>query len=216
MSVSYVERASRRPTQDRTIELPTSIREKLHTVIRQNWRSEWVRRVALAAAIGLLAIIGLIVADILFSLRWTPLRWAIWLIGLGVTVGAVRYLGVRPRRRDEQLLDAAWKIESSHPAMEERLTSTVQFRRARLELKYVATIDRCFGGRDIGWHRLHRCRIDSHPIFADSRRRGCRTGNRSCLFRRSLASIDTDVIRQSGDSLVALRGSRSIGQHFSR
>lgn len=113
--------------QDHMIDLPNSIHEKLKTVIRQSWRAELVERVSAAAAVAMLAIIGLVVADVLFGLRWTPMRWAIWGAGFGTTVGAIRYCLVKPRQHGEQLLDAAWKIESSHPSMEERLTSTVQF-----------------------------------------------------------------------------------------
>ncbi|MCA9137908.1 MAG: hypothetical protein KDB00_14150, partial [Planctomycetales bacterium] len=109
------------------IEIPTSIQEKLDTVVRQNWRAELVHRVSMAAAVGMLAIIGLIVADVLFGLRSAPIRWAIWVAGLGIIVAAIRYIVIKLPRRNEQLLGAAWKIESSHPAMEERLTSTVQF-----------------------------------------------------------------------------------------
>ena len=130
MSVINVEPTNRHASQSgRTIELPTSIEEKLHTVLRQTWRAELVYRLAMASAAGLLAIIGLIVVDNLVSLRSTPIRWAIWGTVIVSTVAAVRYVVVQPRRRKEGLLDAAWKIETSHPNIEERLTSTVQFLR---------------------------------------------------------------------------------------
>lgn len=127
MSVINVERTSP-PVhqQDHKIDLPTPIQAKLHTVIRQNARAELTHRVAVAVAFGLLAIIGLIVADVLFELRSTPIRWAIWFSVLGGTVGAGCYFVFKPWRRNAKLIDAAWKIESYHPAMEERLTSSVQ------------------------------------------------------------------------------------------
>ena len=128
MSVVNVERTNHCASQqEHMIELPTSIREKLNTVVRQHWRAELMHRVSVVAVAGLLAIIGLIVADVLFGFRSAPMRWTIWVAGLGITCGAIRYCLVKPPHPNQQLLDAAWKIESSHPGMEERLTSTVQF-----------------------------------------------------------------------------------------
>lgn len=128
MSVVSVERKSPRVGQhEHTVDLPTPIQEKLRAVVRQDRRAELVHRVSVVAAAGLLIILGLVVVDVLFGLRSAAIRWVIWGAGLGIAGGAIRYCLVKPPRCNQQLLDAAWKIESSHPAMEERLASTVQF-----------------------------------------------------------------------------------------
>ena len=135
MSVVNVQHKSHEAHQrDLERELPVSIREKIHFVIRQDRRAVLVHRIALALGVGLLAIISLIVADVLCGIRSTQARWAIWLSGLSVMAGVIRYRLNKPSRDSELLIDAAWKIESSHPALEERLTSTVQFLNDRSHL----------------------------------------------------------------------------------
>ncbi len=115
------------PQSGRVVELPAPIQEKLAAVSYRDWQAELIRSVALVVGFLLLSLITLLVADALFVLRWPPLRWGIWLTALIGCVGLVKYLFIKSRRNDQPLVDAAWKIESSHPAMEERLTSTVQF-----------------------------------------------------------------------------------------
>ncbi|MEM8669180.1 MAG: hypothetical protein AAGG48_16780 [Planctomycetota bacterium] len=135
MSVLNVERPSRRVVErDQAIELPSPVQDTLNIVIRQNRRADAIHFVAVAIALGLLVLLGCIVADVLLSVRLKPIRWAIWVTAIGATSGAVWAFFVRTRRRlaplsETRLVDAAWKIEASHPAMEERLTSTVQFLR---------------------------------------------------------------------------------------
>ncbi|MEM7559081.1 MAG: hypothetical protein AAF394_08155, partial [Planctomycetota bacterium] len=111
----------------RKIELPAAIRTKLQSVLRDNRRAEVRRSVALLASVGLLLILVLIATDLLVGLSWAPVRWGIWIAAFGIGAWAIRMSVVNARRQKERLLDAAWKIESAHPDMEERLTSTVQF-----------------------------------------------------------------------------------------
>ncbi len=110
-----------------TPRLPESIQAKLQTVLRQTRRAELIRGGAILVAIVCCTLLLLISLDLLFGIRSSAVRWTIWLAGLAAIGLSTWHFVVRPWRRVEQLLSAAWKIESAHPEMEEKLTSTVQF-----------------------------------------------------------------------------------------
>ncbi|MDB6070509.1 MAG: hypothetical protein JWL81_1680 [Verrucomicrobiales bacterium] len=113
-------------SDERILELPQPIIDRLREVIARIRRLQWVKGslLTLAALVaGLLAVAGL---DAAFSLESVPLRVALSLVALGFTLAVAWTQWLRPLTRRISLTAVARWVETRHPELQERISTAVE------------------------------------------------------------------------------------------
>lgn len=106
------------------------ITRDLDAIVSRLRRQIWIAGSLAIGAASLVCLLALIVIDAIFQPESTWLRLALWLPLIGV-VGAVAVrLLVMPLRSECDRLAMAWTLEQQRPAIEERLTTSLQLTKA--------------------------------------------------------------------------------------
>jgi hypothetical protein len=111
---------------ERILELPRPIIDRLREVIARIRRLQWIKGslLTLAAAVG--CVLGVMAVDAAFSLEAMPVRVALSLTGLALTVWTAWTQWLRPLRRKISLTAVARWVETRHPELHERISTAVE------------------------------------------------------------------------------------------
>ncbi len=111
---------------ERILELPQPIIDRLREVIARVRRLQWIKGslLTLAAAVG--AVLGVMAIDAAFSLEALPLRIALSSVALLFTAWVAWTWWVRPLSRKISLTAVARWVETRHPELQERISTAVE------------------------------------------------------------------------------------------
>lgn len=108
-----------------SIQIPKSILDKLDSIVQRHQMNERIIRWGGLLTLGIIALLIMIVTDIALELDSVGTRLVGWLIA----ISSVLTLGFCWEQFLEQPLswrDAAWRVESVRPEIDERLSSTIE------------------------------------------------------------------------------------------
>ena len=113
-------------SDERILELPQPIIDRLREVIGRVRRHQWIKGGLLTVAAAVGAVVGVMGLDAAFALEALPLRLTLSLSGLGVVGWAAWTQWVRPLRRKISLTAVARWVEGRHPELQERISTAVE------------------------------------------------------------------------------------------
>ncbi len=111
---------------ERILELPQPIIDRLREVIARVRRLQWIKGslLTLAAAVG--AVLGVMAVDAAFSLEALPVRIALSSAALLFTAWVAWTWWVHPLSRKISLIAVARWVETRHPELQERISTAVE------------------------------------------------------------------------------------------
>lgn len=113
-------------SDDRILELPQPIIDRLREVIQRIRRLQWIKGSLLTLAAAVAAVLAVMAVDAAFSLESLPLRLVLSLSGLLFTAGIAWRYWLRPLCRRISLTAVARWVESRHPELQERISTAVE------------------------------------------------------------------------------------------
>jgi hypothetical protein len=113
-------------SDERILELPQPIIERLREVIARIRRLQWIKGSLLTLAAAVTAVMAVMAVDAAFSLEAMPLRMGLSLAGLGFTAWVGWTQWGRPLLRKISLTSVARWVETRHPELHERISTAVE------------------------------------------------------------------------------------------
>jgi len=113
-------------SDERILELPQPIIDRLREVIGRIRRLQWIKGSLLTLAVAVGAVLGVMAVDAAFSLEAMPLRLGLSLAALAMTGWTAWTHWLRPLSRRISLTSVARWVEARHPELHERISTAVE------------------------------------------------------------------------------------------